>query len=159
MRRLLNRRCAPPGWVARRSTAKTPLNDLEPVHLPFGLAGLGLLSWSIDQDTVKPGAPIDLFTYWEVSQPITPPLKIFLHLTAPDGTIVAQWDGLDVNIGSLDFGDMFVQRWPTDRSSVFLLCKVCPRSPSARCYLAGANTGTSSKRSCSAASPSVGNAT
>ena len=82
--------------------------------MPFGLSGLGLLSWSIDQDTVKPGAPIDLFSYWEVSQPITPPLKIFIHLTAPDGKIVAQWDGLDVNVGSLEFGDMFVQRHRLD---------------------------------------------
>ncbi len=61
---------------------------------------MNLLGWSIDRDTVQPGAPIDLFTYWEMSQPVTPPLKIFIHLTAPDGKIVAQWDGLDVNVGS-----------------------------------------------------------
>ena len=82
--------------------------------LPIKLDGLNLLGWSIDQDTVQSGAPIDLFTYWEMSQPVTPPLKIFIHLTAPDGTIVAQWDGLDVNVGSLDTGDMFVQRHRLD---------------------------------------------
>jgi 4-amino-4-deoxy-L-arabinose transferase-like glycosyltransferase len=100
-----------PVWLGSETfNSQTPLNDLEPVHLPFELEGLDLLSWSIDQDTVQPSVPIDLFTYWEMSQPVTPPLKIFIHITAPDGKIGAQWDGLDVNVGSLDAGDMFVQR-------------------------------------------------
>ncbi|NTU66094.1 MAG: hypothetical protein HGB05_22490, partial [Chloroflexi bacterium] len=60
--------------------------------------------------SVKSGEAIDLFTYWEVAQSIAPPLKFFVHVTAPDGKIVAQWDGLDVNIGSLDAHDIFVQR-------------------------------------------------
>jgi 4-amino-4-deoxy-L-arabinose transferase-like glycosyltransferase len=104
-----------PVWLGGEAfPTQNPTGDLEPVHLPFGLDGLDLLSWAIDQDTVKPGTPIDLFTYWEMSQPVTPPLKIFIHLTAPDGQIVAQWDGLDVNIGSLEPGDMFVQQHRLD---------------------------------------------
>jgi hypothetical protein len=49
-------------------------------------------------------------TMWLLAKPISPPLKIFIHVTAPDGRIVAQWDGLDVNVGTLAAGDMFVQR-------------------------------------------------
>ena len=78
--------------------------------LPFELAGLNLLGWETDRLDVKPGTAIDLSTYWEVTQPVAPPLKIFVHVTAPDGKIAAQWDGLDVNVGSLDAGDVFVQR-------------------------------------------------
>ena len=104
-----------PVWLGGETFgAQNSTGDLEPVPLPIKLEGLDLLGWSIDRDTVQSGAPIDLFTYWEMSQPVTAPLKIFIHLTAPDGTIVAQWDGLDVNVGSLDIGDMFVQRHRLD---------------------------------------------
>jgi 4-amino-4-deoxy-L-arabinose transferase-like glycosyltransferase len=100
-----------PVWLGGETfAAQNSIGDLEPAPLPFELAGLDLLSWSIDQDAVKADVPIDLFTYWEMSQPFTPPLKIFVHLTAPDGKIVAQWDGLDVNLGSLEAQDIFVQR-------------------------------------------------
>jgi hypothetical protein len=100
-----------PVWIGGEAfNALNPTRDLEPAPLPIELAGLDLLGWSIDQDRVQPGAPIELFTYWEMSQPVTAPLKIFVHLTAPDGTIVAQWDGLDVNLGTLEASDVFVQR-------------------------------------------------
>ena len=65
-----------PAWLGGETfDDQAPLNDLEPVHLPFELDALNLLSWGVDQDVVKSGALIDLFTYWEVSQPITPPLE------------------------------------------------------------------------------------
>jgi hypothetical protein len=68
------------------------------------------LGWETDRVQVRPGDALDLFTYWKVIQPITPPLKIFVHVSAPDGQIVAQWDGLDVNLGTLEAHDVFVQR-------------------------------------------------
>ena len=51
-----------------------------------------------------------LDTYWQLHQPPTSPLKIFVHLTAPNGRIVAQADGLDVNLATLQPGDLFRQR-------------------------------------------------
>ncbi len=100
-----------PVWLGGETfTAQNPTGDLEPASLPFELAGLNLLRWAIDQDTVQSGARIDLFTYWEMSQPAAPPLKIFIHVTAPNGKIIAQWDGLDVNVGSLEARDIFAQR-------------------------------------------------
>jgi 4-amino-4-deoxy-L-arabinose transferase-like glycosyltransferase len=104
-----------PVWIGGETfAAQGPEFDLEPAHLPLDLGGLSLLGWETDRVQVKPGAAIDLFTYWEVTQPIPPPLKIFVHVSAPDGRIVAQWDGLDVNISTLEPHDIFVQRHRLD---------------------------------------------
>jgi hypothetical protein len=104
-----------PVWIGGETFgSQGPDFDLEPAHLPLDLSGLSLLSWETDRVQVKPGETIDLYTYWEVTQPVTPPLKIFVHVSAPDGQIVAQWDGLDVNVGTLDAHDIFVQRHRLD---------------------------------------------
>jgi hypothetical protein len=100
-----------PVWIGGEAfDARNPASDLEPVHLPLDLNGLSLLSWETDRLEVKPGEVIDLFTYWEIARPVATPLNLFVHVTAPDGKIVAQWDGLDVNSGSLEPSDVFVQR-------------------------------------------------
>jgi 4-amino-4-deoxy-L-arabinose transferase-like glycosyltransferase len=100
-----------PVWIGGETfSLRSPEGDLEPAQLPLDLSGLNLLGWEADRAEAKPGDVLDLFTYWEVTQPITPPLKIFVHVSAPDGKIVAQWDGLDVNIGTLEAHDFFVQR-------------------------------------------------
>jgi 4-amino-4-deoxy-L-arabinose transferase-like glycosyltransferase len=100
-----------PVWIGGEAfDARNPASDLEPAHLPLDLSGLSLLGWETDRVEARPGETIDLYTYWEAARPIAPPLKVFVHVTAPDGKIVAQWDGLDVNIGTLDPADVFVQR-------------------------------------------------
>jgi hypothetical protein len=100
-----------PVWIGGEAfDARDPAGDLEPAHVPLDLNGLSLLSWETDRLEVKPGEVIDLFTYWEIARPVAPPLKLFVHVTAPDGKIVAQWDGLDVNSGTLEPSDVFVQR-------------------------------------------------
>jgi hypothetical protein len=100
-----------PVWMGGETfDAQGPEVDLAPAHLPLDLGGLSWLGWETDRVQVRPGDALDLFTYWKVIQPITPPLKIFVHVSAPDGQIVAQWDGLDVNLGTLEAHDVFVQR-------------------------------------------------
>jgi 4-amino-4-deoxy-L-arabinose transferase-like glycosyltransferase len=98
--------------------AQAPMDGLTPVGLP-DFDGLQLFGGVIDRtaDTplgdvsaFKAGTTVLLDTYWMMKQPVTPPVKIFVHLTAPDGKIVAQSDGLDVNMDTLDVGDMFGQR-------------------------------------------------
>jgi hypothetical protein len=107
-----------PAWIGGEAfDARGPEFDLEPAHLPLDFDGLSLLGWETDRVKAKPGEEIDLFTYWEVTQPITPPLKIFVHVSVPDGKIVAQWDGLDVNVGTLEAHDIFVQRQHIDLPS------------------------------------------
>ncbi len=111
----LNTSAPRPIWIGGETfDSRNPDNDLEPAHLPFALGGLNLLGWETDRATVKPGDTIDVFTFWEVTGPIAPPLKIFVHVTAPAGKIVTQWDGLDVGIGSLETHDVFVQRHRLD---------------------------------------------
>ena len=111
----LNGSAPRPIWIGGETfDRENPESDLEPAHLPFELGGLALLGWGTDRETVKPGDTIDVFTFWEVTGPIAPPLKIFVHVTSPEGKIVTQWDGLDVGIGSLEAHDVFVQRHRLD---------------------------------------------
>ena len=107
----LNTSALRPVWIGGETfDSRTPESDLDSAHLPLDLGGLSLLGWNTDRIEVQPGDSIDLFTYWGMATPITTPLKIFVHLTAPDGKIMTQWDGLDVNVSTLDARDLFVQR-------------------------------------------------
>jgi hypothetical protein len=100
-----------PVWIGGETyDASNPANDLKPAHLPLDLDGLSLLGWETDRVEAGPGDAIELWSYWAITKPVTSPLKIFVHVSAPDGKIVAQWDGLDVNIGTLESSDVFVQR-------------------------------------------------
>ena len=100
-----------PVWIGGETfDARSPGIDLETVQLPVDLSGLNLLGWGADRVEAKPDEAIDLLTYWAIAEPVASPLKIFVHVTAPDGKIVGQWDGLDVNVGTLAAGDLFVQR-------------------------------------------------
>ncbi len=111
MEAALNNSALRPLWIGGETFDRvSPQNDLEPAPSPVSLGGLELLGWQADRDTVRPGETADLLTYWEMAEPITGSLKIFVHVTAPAGKIVAQWDGLDVGIGSLEANDVFVQR-------------------------------------------------
>jgi len=56
------------------------------------------------------GEPLELFTYWEVNDPLPADLSIFIHLLNTDGEIVAQHDGLDAAAGLLQDGDRVLQR-------------------------------------------------
>ncbi len=88
----------------------SPTLDLaRPGGLPDfeGLPFLGAMPYP---DALMPGATLTFDTLWTLGHPIPSSLKIFIHITAPDGKIVAQWDGLDVNVSTLDVGDLFVQR-------------------------------------------------
>jgi Dolichyl-phosphate-mannose-protein mannosyltransferase len=95
-----------------------PSGGLEPVSTPIDLSGLRLLGSEGQLAAPKPGETLEFETYWQITAPIAPPLKLFVHVTASDGTMIAQWDGLDVGIASLEAGDVFVQRHlitlPTD---------------------------------------------
>ncbi len=88
-----------------------PTQDLQP--FPFTGSTLGgrvFYGATMSETTFRPGVALSLDTFWMVQRAIDPPLKIFIHATAPDGHIVAQWDDLGVNVGTLEGGDFFVQR-------------------------------------------------
>jgi 4-amino-4-deoxy-L-arabinose transferase-like glycosyltransferase len=90
--------------------ATHPISNLQPIELPIDLRELKFLGREIDRETVKAGDTIEIETYWQVNAPLSPPLSIFIHISAPDGSIVTQYDGLDMGVASLEAGDVFVQR-------------------------------------------------
>ena len=52
---------------------------------------------------------ISLLTAWQLEEATGQPLKIFVHALDAGGTIVGQWDGLDVEPTSWQAGDIIVQ--------------------------------------------------
>lgn len=59
-----------------------------------------------------PEGDIQLLSYWRVNEPVDAPLAIFAHLLAPDGSILAQFDGLGVATDYWYPGDVIVQVLP-----------------------------------------------
>lgn len=55
------------------------------------------------------GRPLDLLTFWRVTQATDHDLKLFVHLLDETGNLVAQHDGLDVRLAGLQPGDEFAQ--------------------------------------------------
>lgn len=53
---------------------------------------------------------ITLLTAWRVERATQRPLKLFVHALDENGAIISQWDGLDIDPGSWQEGDVFVQR-------------------------------------------------
>jgi hypothetical protein len=56
--------------------------------------GIRLLGYDLASEGVRPGNSFDLTLYWQTDQNITTGLKIFVHLYASDGTIIAQQDAI-----------------------------------------------------------------
>ncbi len=77
-----------------------------PVELGTTLRFLGLSA----PDTAKPGATVDVVTFWEVLAPSTEPLSIMLHLRDRDGLPIAVGDGLGFPAEQWQAGDRFAQR-------------------------------------------------
>jgi len=94
--------------------AAFPASNLNALRLPLDFDGLRL--WGVDNisSALTAGSQVTFDSFWEDRSPLNPPLKIFIHVSAADGKIVAQWDGLDVNVATLDAGDVFIQRHRID---------------------------------------------
>jgi hypothetical protein len=58
---------------------------------------------------VTTGQPLALLSYWRVRRPPTTNLQIFVHLLNSKGELVAQHDGLDIQMRRLETGDELVQ--------------------------------------------------
>jgi hypothetical protein len=62
-----------------------------------------------------PGRPIELVTYWRVRERPAAHLSIFAHIVDAAGQIVAQGDGLNVRLASLEPSDVILQHFVIDR--------------------------------------------
>ena len=80
---------------------------------PIGFeGGLTLLRYDL---RAEPNQPIDLVTYWRVDQTPAQPLSIFAHVLDAAGNLLAQRDGLNVRLSSLEPGDVVLQHFSIDR--------------------------------------------
>lgn len=87
----------------------TDLSQVQPPAEPATFnQSLALEGWQ-SLGASQAGRPLDLFTYWQVVVPPVGQPKIFLHLEDASGQIVAQADGLDVQMAGLQPGDCFAQ--------------------------------------------------
>jgi hypothetical protein len=90
----------------------------ETLQRPRGLAqpigfkgGLTLIGYDLH---AEPNQSIDLVTYWRVDQTPKQPISIFAHVVDAAGNLVAQRDGLNVRLSSLEPGDVVLQHFVID---------------------------------------------
>jgi hypothetical protein len=77
---------------------------------PLTLGGqFELLGYELLTQQAQPGGQLTLLTLWRVLQDAPPPTAIFVHLLDPEGQLRGQHDGLDVDLGSLQPGDVIAQ--------------------------------------------------
>ena len=86
-----------------------PASDqsLSRLTLPIDLGGqIQFLGYTLQS---KPDR-ISLLTAWRVTAPPDGRRAIFAHMLAPDGQVIAQWDGSDVAVDGWRTGDTFLQQ-------------------------------------------------
>jgi hypothetical protein len=94
--------------AALSDTLKQPHALAQPVE--FG-NGLTLIGYDL---RAEPDQPLDLVTYWRVDQTPAQPLSIFSHVLDTANHVVAQRDGLNVRLSSLEPGDVILQHFVID---------------------------------------------
>ena len=98
--------------IDARSALSETLQQPRGLAQPIGFeGGLTLLGYDL---RAEPDQPIDLVTYWRVDQTPAQPLSIFAHVVDAAGNLVAQRDGLNVRLSSLEPGDVVLQHFVID---------------------------------------------
>ncbi|MFW6182264.1 MAG: hypothetical protein ACOC8X_00595 [Chloroflexota bacterium] len=90
-------------YRSRGDVAIPAQND---VYADFG-GQIALIGYDAP-DEARPGQRVPVTLYWKAQGAVAVNFQVFLHLQAPDGTIVAQSDKLNP-------GDFPTRRWPVDR--------------------------------------------
>ena len=80
-----------PRQIAVDKNAPMQSSPLAPVS--FGSV-IVLDGYEVAQATIKRGTPIVLIVYWRARETMERDYSVFVHLVAPDGKIVAQFDGM-----------------------------------------------------------------
>ncbi len=84
-------------------------SEAQLVSLPITLdTAVTFLGWRV-LGPVQPGKILKVMTAWRIEQEPARKLAIFMHLLAPDGSILAQFDGLDATSETLHTGDVVIQ--------------------------------------------------
>ena len=99
--------------IDARSALSETLKQLHGLAQPIGFEdGLTLIGYDLRAELDQ---PIDLVTYWRIDQTPARPLSIFAHVVDSAGNIMAQGDGLNVRLSSLEPGDVVLQHFVIDR--------------------------------------------
>lgn len=69
---------------------------------------IALLGFDARRTVVEPGTAVPVVLYWKALRPLEINFQVFVHVLAPDGTLVAQSDKLNP-------GEFPTRRWPLDR--------------------------------------------
>ena len=86
--------------------------SLSPLPLPANLGDqIAFLGYELDTSDLAADS-LSLLTAWRVTALPDGPRAVFVHLLAPDGQVVAQWDGLDVLVEGWREGDTILQTAP-----------------------------------------------
>lgn len=105
----IDARAALGSLLQSRSKAKVSAPDQTRLDLPLRFeGGLTLLGYDL---AARPDQPFDLTTYWQVERTPDQPLAIFAHVLDAGRQIIAQRDGLNVRLSSLEAGDILLQHF------------------------------------------------
>lgn len=98
-------------FVTTATTAWPPeanARRLAELPLSFGY-NVAFLGYELRDDTIHPGDWVELTAYWRLDGPPPPSLTMFAHMLGNPVVIVAQDDGLGVQIDTLHVRDIFIQ--------------------------------------------------
>lgn len=83
-------------------------SGLANLPLSFGY-NVAFLGYDIRDNAIHSGEWIEVTSYWRMDGPPPPELSLFAHMLGNPVVIVAQDDGLGVNMGTLHVRDVFLQ--------------------------------------------------
>lgn len=96
-------------WLATTAVSHPYTQSEQPLELPVAVGtAVSLLGTTLTRD----GQTLTLLSIWQIHEAVDHPLAFFTHLLAPDGSIVAQFDGLDVTTDQWQPGDYLLQIHP-----------------------------------------------
>ncbi len=99
-------------WVAD-AAPPAPQSSIEfpPVPLPVSIAAhVELLGYHLSTGAIQAGDSLVLTAWWRVREPPPPPVSIFAHLLAPDGSLLLAGDALGVRAEDWRPGTVIVQQ-------------------------------------------------
>ena len=112
--------------VPRHGDAVLRHGDAMPATPPIAFDnGLSLVGYEVSSDraprhgdAVPAGQALDVITYWQVTDRVSPPMTIFVHLLDSQGDIRGQHDGFGAALTTLEPGDVVAQHHviPVDAS-------------------------------------------
>ena len=107
-------------WMVQAPPTPPPSTvEFPAVALPLPIAGhVELLGYTVSTGSAAPGETLVLTAWWRVREPPPPPVTIFAHLLAADGSVSLAADGLGVAAEEWQPGLVFIQQHrfsiPTD---------------------------------------------